>query len=268
LFLSLFFFAFAKEKYALSSIFLGIAIAFKLYPAVFLVLFIKNKCYKECIYCVIFVVILTIAALFTFPEGLIKSTNMWLNAFVEINKIMAFSHDFYHTNTLFFLVQIAVYLYSIIRGHSTEAQYTSHLNHSVIYYYILAILMFTFLAFFTLKYEKTYWKQVTVLFFCGMLFPTISVEYKLIILFIPIFLFIKQSVIDKHQSIIFNKIYLLLFSLLLIPKNYLIFNFYLDEKIPIISGISPLFNIFIMLFFIFLIIYERIKIIQIEKTSH
>lgn len=268
LFLSLFFFAFAKEKYKLASVFLAIAIAFKLYPAVFLLLFLKNKRYKECIYCVVLVMISTFCALLVLPPGgVIKNVHLWLDMFTRLNHVMAFAHGFYQTNTLFFIVQIAVSIYSIIRGR-TETQYLAHLNHSVIYYYILAALMFVFLAIFILKYEKTYWKQVTVLFFCGMLFPTISVEYKLIILFIPIFLFIKQSVIDKHQSIIFNKIYLLLFSLLLIPKNYLIFNFYLDEKIPIISGISPLFNIFIMLFFIFLIIYERIKIIQIEKTSH
>jgi hypothetical protein len=269
LFLSLFFFAFAKEKYKLASVFLAIAIAFKLYPAVFLLLFLKNKRYKECIYCVVLVMISTFCALLVLPPGgVIKNVHLWLDMFTRLNHVMAFAHGFYQTNTLFFIVQIAVSIYSIIRGR-TETQYLAHLNHSVIYYYILAALMFVFLAIFILKYEKTYWKQVTVLFFCGMLLPTVSIEYKFINLFILIFLYINQPPkIAEQQNIIFNKIYLVLFSLLLIPKNYLIFTYYqLSDKSTVIDGVSPLLNIFIMLFFISLIIYDRIRIIRMEKIQ-
>ena len=66
--------------------------------------------------------------------------------------------------------------------------------------------------------QKVLWKKVSVLVFLMLLLPPISGEYKLIHLYLPIFLFINDNQLSNLDNI-----YLSFFAILMIPKDYYIF---------------------------------------------
>jgi hypothetical protein len=63
--------------------------------------------------------------------------------------------------------------------------------------------------------ERTFWKQVALLVFSMNLLPYVSGDYKLLHVFIPLFLFINRKRFERLDIT-----YAVLFALLLIPKNY------------------------------------------------
>jgi hypothetical protein len=60
-----------------------------------------------------------------------------------------------------------------------------------------------------------FWQQVALLVCAMNLLPFVSADYKLLYLFLPLFLFINEP--DAGRL---DKIYCLLFGLLLVPKAY------------------------------------------------
>jgi hypothetical protein len=63
--------------------------------------------------------------------------------------------------------------------------------------------------------EKEEWKRFAILIFAMLLLPPISADYKLLYIFIPLYIFINNKKPSKTEII-----YLLMFCLLLIPKDY------------------------------------------------
>jgi hypothetical protein len=92
-----------------------------------------------------------------------------------------------------------------------------NIQHLLQKYYIAALLIFVLLSFYIILKENKFWKKVTLLVFSMCLLPHVSGNYKLLSLFIPIFLFINSPGYkdEKHDLL-----YTLLFAFLLIPKNY------------------------------------------------
>jgi hypothetical protein len=67
------------------------------------------------------------------------------------------------------------------------------------------------------KSQKLFWKKLALLVFVMNVITPTSGDYRLLNLFIPLAFFINESKSSK-----FDLAYLLLFGLLLIPKNYFI----------------------------------------------
>jgi hypothetical protein len=123
------------------------------------------------------------------------------------------------------MIQRSVTILSLIKVIIQQNQLSLSPNiveHFSIIYIIMVCLLFLPVFVYILFIEKELWKTVALLTFSMLLLPNISADYKLLHIFLPIFLFI-----NSKESSRLDLFYLLMFGLLMIQKNY----FYL-------SGIS------------------------------
>jgi hypothetical protein len=84
-----------------------------------------------------------------------------------------------------------------------------------------------------------------------LLFPHISVDYKLLHLFIPLFLFINFNKKGK-----FDLFYIIIFALLLIPKDYYMFSKIISDSCFSDISIAVVLNITLLILMLCLIITD------------
>jgi hypothetical protein len=128
-------------------------------------------------------------------------------------------------------------------------------NNFISFYLGLVGILAVAVVLYVILMEKEEWKKVALLIFSMLLLPTISADYKLLYVFIPLFLFINK----EHQSNL-DILYLLLFGLLLIPKDYYFFiNIHSDANGRHDISIAVVINILTMLIMSILIMVNGIK---------
>lgn len=205
-----------------SLILLSFAIAMKLFPAVFLVLYFSDRKYKQIFWTIVSVIILTVFSSFILYGGIIEylkqllnSSNSYTMKYVIWDDGMDFGHS------LFGLFKYIIY------SNNLDIAIPSIIRPYNLLVLVLAVLISCYVIFI----EKEFWKKVALLVFTFNLLPYVSCDYKLSYLYIPIFLFINA----KHSTnpstnhskqkpfkngVFWDYCYLLLFGSLLIPKNY------------------------------------------------
>jgi len=238
IFLALFIYFYQNKKALISVLFLSLAISMKLFPAVFLILFLSDRRYKEAVYTVIFTVAVSVFSLLFLSGSLTDNIQrMLLNMklFNLVYVIRGAGFDYGHS--LFGALKFFVYYFHV---NLTIEELLSP-------YLIFVFVFFAFLALYVIFYETEFWKKVTILTISMCLFPYASSNYKLIHFFIPLYLYINT---DKQEKI--DILYMILFSLLLMPKN---FHFIIKYKFYSGVLIDPL----IMLILLFVIITSFTK---------
>ncbi|MFH1281307.1 MAG: hypothetical protein ABIH91_01120, partial [Candidatus Omnitrophota bacterium] len=105
------------------------------------------------------------------------------------------------------------------------------------------------------KTRMPLWKQVTLLTISLLLLPQISFGYRMILLFIPMFLFINDATTGKN-----SRYYAIFFALLLVPKNYC----FVFANVSIMSIINPI----IMIIFIIMIMVEEWKMTRATQCKN
>lgn len=68
-------------------------------------------------------------------------------------------------------------------------------------YLIFSMAMFGIVTAYITRYETVLWKKVSLLVMCMNLLPYTSTDYKLLHLFIPLFLFINHQKEDKWDLV-------------------------------------------------------------------
>lgn len=178
IFIILYFFLhyYKKKQAIISSILLAIAIAWKIVPAVFIVLFIADKRYKEGIISIVTAIILTIFSLSIFQGGMINNAVRWLNNLDLYNKIYAIGNEgLYFGHSLFGLMK-TVMSYFYLNDFKIISQMSTIYLICIITVFIAVVLHIIFL-------EKEFWKKVILLVISMCLLPPISGDYKLILFF-------------------------------------------------------------------------------------
>ena len=207
IFLCLFVYLYKKRKFLLSAIPLSFAIGMKLYPAVFLVLFISDRKYREFVWCILLTIGITALSLFLMSGGVISSLSGLvsnLNSFQETH-VIAGGSSFYN-HTLFNLLSHTLYR-------------TAYLKEAFIHpYLVIAFILFVLTASYVILVEKEFWKKVTLLVLAMIVLPYVSYDYTLIHLYIPLVLFVNSGNKKSNRSIF---VFSILFGLLIIPKNYI-----------------------------------------------
>jgi hypothetical protein len=249
--------AFLHKKYYLSAIPLAIASGMKLYPLVFIVLFIKKKRWKELFFCLTLMVLLTLVSLVLFKtDGISKNVLQLRSILSQANHATTLSDgNLNFSSSLFSLLKMIIwYLPPYSQNYNDLHQYLKLLHHVQLYYALFTLIAFGAIAFYVIFKEKSVWKQIMLLTCCMILFPYISADYKLIFLFIPFLLFVTTPHTEKLDAF-----YTGLFALLFIPKNYFIFKgplYYLMPNSSLYS-VMDLINVGIMLVFMVSIVWER-----------
>ena len=249
LFLSLFIFFYQKEKKILSTFFLSWAIAMKLYPAVFLVLLISDRHYKEVLYALGFIILLTLLPLLVYDGGF--NGGIW-------NYYSRFMGNLARYNEIFILKGIGIAwgnsLFHAIR--ILLGPYWPEVSLLVRPWLVSAAFIFLLLSAYVIFIERIFWKKVTLLLVAMNTLTFVSADYKLLHLFIPLFLLVNYESEDR-----FDYGYLFLLSLLLIPKNY--FELYNKPGFGIPFVLDPL----IMILIASLIIVSGLKNYGLSRKS-
>lgn len=237
---ALFFIFYSKNK-LLSVIFLAYAISMKAFPGVFIILLLSEKRYKHALLALGFTIFFTILPLVIFDGGFNKGIENYISHFSismrSYADLMIIDGAGNH------------YGHSILNGVFALFAWTFPYLQKIIPLYIGIISISTLLiSSYLIFFEKVFWKKVASLVMIMNLFPIVSTDYKLLYIFIPLFFFINYPKKNKYDTI-----FLILFSLLLISKDYLYFN-----NNPYMS-LNIVANPLIMLSILSLIIFSGVK---------
>ncbi len=243
LFMTVFVFAFIKKKYIISAVALALINAIKPFSCIFLVLFLFEKKWKE-LFLSLFITFLLITGSFFILKGDILSQINILKTNFDILSERFLYHPLHGTTnstSVFFALKLFIF--------SMKSSVSTYLLVKV--YGFISFVLTALTVFFTWK-EKVFWKKITLLTLYTLTVPYVVFDYKIIFLFIPIWLFINQE--EKTE---FDLIYTILFGLLLIPKKFFwFFGFHI---------LSVYLNPVIILSFMGLIIFEQFKLKKIAK---
>ena len=244
--LSLSMFFYYREKHLLSALLLGLAVHIKMYFAVFLLLYLADKKYRE---------IRIVVYLFIILPFLASVTDGWLFPAVQFSdstfaflKTAASSGNWY--NTLYVLHDdgaaycsslygafkaILYFLFPHIQGGSLPVYRLFRT------YFPLSLFFAGIVALYILLLEKVAWRRVTLATLSLILFPFVTADYRLIMLFIPLWMFINAKERSPHDAL-----YAALFGLLLIPKDF----FIIRRSISVSVIINPLLITTFMIFLV------------------
>lgn len=242
---------FRRGKNLLSALFLAGAISIKLFPAVFLILFLAERKFREIFYTLGLVLVFNLAALLTFKEGIISRLQ------VQMENIRNYGHVYQlgdlglpFGHSLWGLFKESIYN---LKGYSQSGEL---IRQSYNVYPFVALLLFLFVTLYIIFIEKEFWKKVLLIVISMNLLPYVSPDYKLLYFFIPLYLFINSRKKDRYDMI-----YIVLFALLLIPKSYL------QGKTTDIS-ISVILNPLIMMVLAGLVIISGIRQKKLSPAPH
>jgi len=252
--LGLFAYAFKSNKYMLGAILLGIANAIKPFTILFLFLFLFKKKYKEFFLSIILSSILIVGGFMVFKDNFFEQ----ISNFIKIWAL--YQHTFVYANDNILGMGYGSSLFmplKLIFCKMTATPLISTILLSKFYDY-LSLIITAFTMFFVWR-EKSFWKQLTLLICNFLLIPSLTYDYKLIFLFIPIWLFVNE----KEQSK-FSLAYTILFGLLLIPKHFIITQTALTSTMTPWFSLSIIINPLILILLSLLIIYEQF---YVKKTN-
>lgn len=206
----LFYYFYKKEKYMVAAIVLALAVSMKLYPALFALLFLHKKRYKEFIICTLMSIgigglsyLLMIDILGTIPEYIDKFSG-FVNTFSKSLAGLKYNHSI-----LFGIYFLANNLFGI--------KYQELVTGPIINIYtpVIIIIALILMAYVFFKNIEE-WKKVTILTLMMVIFPHTSFDYTLIALTIPMIAFIIDDNTKKWENIAYS----ILFGLLIIPMNF------------------------------------------------
>ena len=109
-------------------------------------------------------------------------------------------------------------------------------------YRLSALALFGLVSIYVLLIERRRWKKVALLAFSMLLIPEISADYKLLHIFLPLFVFLNAPPSEKSDWF-----YACMFALLLIPKNYFFVASLTTDAGPGTYSIGAILNPLIML---------------------
>lgn len=266
-----FIYLFKSEKYLLSAVILAIANAIKPFTLIFLVLLLFKKRYKDALVSVIISALLVIGGFMLLKGEFIQqmahfiiNLRLFESLYVYNNSNMA-SIGMHGGSSLFMALKLLF------------ARITTFPIVPVLLlvkiYHVFSIFITICTVYFVSR-EQLFWKQITLLTIYILLMPYVVNDYKLIFLFVPIWLFanaeeplernISNNSINKTVNN-FDLWYVILFGLLFIPKNIII-------STPLFSSVSYfslsiILNPLIMIIIAGRIIFEQIYLNKEEKKN-
>lgn len=214
-----FVFLFQRARYTLASCFLAFAIAMKLFPAAFVVLYLKRRRFKQL--AVLSVVTAVLACVHLFVKDFsvtLERTNAFFELYLRDYTIgdagLAYGH------TLFGMLKTLFYFFShTFAGFDGHQWLREHATVVLRSYTALTLIVYaTAASFILLKRDLPYWRQVAILVSLFCMLPNVSADYKLLHLYTPLLLFVNAEERSRKERLV-----LWIFGALLVPKAY--FNF-------------------------------------------
>ncbi|HNY51068.1 MAG TPA: glycosyltransferase 87 family protein [Smithella sp.] len=239
IFLYMFIHFYRTQKILLSIVFLSCAISMKLFPAVFVILLLSDRKYKEAVYTCFLVILISMLGYFSYDGNIVENIRAHMATLNWYSMVYSIGNEgLYFGNSLWGPVKL------MIIGSGIKC--TPALATKV--YSISVMILFAIISVYIIFKEKIFWKKIALLVFSMNLFPFVSGDYKLIHIFLPLFLFINDE--NKNR---FDWLYAVLFGLLMVPKAYV--HYPLNPEITSSLIISPL----LMVFFTIVIVFQGLS---------
>ena len=255
------FFYSSNNKYQslFGSICLSLAIAIKPFPAIFLLLLVIERKWKNIFFILLSTLLITIASSLCFHEGFWGSFNaLKINQAEFFTKYVIGNNAWDHQHSLFALLKLFLY-FKLYLAHIQPLKehyiYISQTYNLYNFYSIISIVVFIIITGYILLKERCLWKILALLVFEMLLLPPTSADYRLIYIFIPLAFFINDSRSTKNDFL-----YSILFGLLLIPKIYIFFKSYNGHGLD-----GLIINPLLMMFFVFLILKEGFSLNRLPR---
>ena len=212
--IALFVWSYQCDMPLLGPVLLASAIAMKPFSAFFLLLFLSDRRFKDIVYVIVTTSTATLLSYCSFEGG--GGTNLRLHQASMDAYITTYALNntgLGYGSSLFGMVKIFIaYCSPESLTQTTRAIFGS--------YSVLAVIVTCLVGSYMWVCEQTFWKKIALIVFCMNLLPHVSADYRLLYVFIPLFLFINSPHEDKHDLT-----YVVLFGLLLLPKYYYYFVF-------------------------------------------
>lgn len=203
----LLFFYYYNKNDNLAVLFLSIAIAIKIYPALVLLLFLIDKKYKKLFQCIFITGFLSLFPLIFFKGGIINN----IIAFVQA--VLGFGGGYeYEYMNIYFCTGLNSFFRLIRRMVFGE---TGGEGIFSLLYVVFAVLIFIISTVLLLK-EKREYIRCLLLTMLIVFLPPMSYEYNLIYMLVPIVCLLVAEEKDKTSFVL-----CVLLSVLLIPKSYI-----------------------------------------------
>ena len=182
MFLCLFIYLYQRGKFALSSLPLAMCISMKAFPAVFLILFVADRKYKEILLTLIAVVILSLLPLLIFDGGMSSGLDVYLSHLKASQKM--------YTDLMITGPAGNHFGHSLLNGLRIVMGDDAFppMQKILLPYLVLSIFIFSVLSLFIIFVERVFWKRIALLVVSMCLLPYTSTDYKLLHFFIPLFL--------------------------------------------------------------------------------
>lgn len=250
--LLLFTLTYERQKFYISTIFLALAIAIKPLSMVYAIPYIIQNKFKPVLLLIFNVALLTGVSLSLFKDGILIETQKFFIATLTQSRAVTEGNIFHFSSDLHNLLIINIKFISSLFG--AEINLLGN-PQFILYYTIVAIIIFILLVIYIWKNPSPFWKTVALLTIFIILFPYSTNDYRLTYLFIPLLMYLKSN--DKSRL---DMPMIIVWGLLLIPKNYLNIGSG-DQNIGMI--INPL----LLMSLLILLVYDRTLSVIDEKKN-
>jgi hypothetical protein len=231
--MALFLLAYRNGHSTAAVVLLALAGAMKAFPALFLLLYVADRRYREALAVCGLVALLTAAGMYRLEGGPVHTLFQYPAKLAELNAGTASSDSRLWFNST---------LYGGVRAlFRVKSQASCHRLYTV--YQGGCLVLLAALSWYLVWRERSFWRRVSLLTLAMLLLPAFNYDYRLIFLYLPLALFL-----DERPGPL-DPCYVLLFGLLLVPKAYLILRGWIS--------ISVIINPFLLMGLVGLNLYER-----------
>lgn len=219
-----------ENKHNLAIVFLSMAVSMKFYPIIFLTVFLLDKKYTLMVKTILLTSLITLISMYSFSGEMSETYKNILagQQFFKDNYILSDFGGLAYNNSLF----------GILKFVDLVMNKVINLKLLSLVYFVSVVSMYMILVYLMWYKNLKRWEIMTIITFAMLLFPYVSFDYKLLFVFIPIFYYIRE---EDTSSI--GIIPIILFALLLIPKNF----YFLYANISISVFLNPLIMVSLIL---------------------
>ena len=219
--LFLFALTYGRQQHKVSTVFLALAIALKPYAAIFIMVYVLDKKFKDGLLVIFSAVFLTVLSLSLFKDGLFVETQKYFNALSQMNSYLSAGNQQFYTSDLLGLLTVVVKFVgnTLNIDRSGTTMYLPTHPSAITAYAIVAIIVFIYFMIHLWQKTRPLWKVMAVLTILLILLPSNSGDYRLTYLFVPMLMYMAIKERTRHDLLI-----IILWGLLLVPKNYYPFN--------------------------------------------
>jgi hypothetical protein len=205
---------YAKRQYRSSALALGLAIALKPHALLLIVIYIFDRRYRHCLLAVLIAAFLYALSLALFKDGLFAETHKYVDALSSLGSHLSAGSQQFYTSDIYGLLTVVIDFVGNALNLAAPLYLPDHPNVTLAYAILASLVGFYFLLHLWVR-PQPLWKTLAVLITLTILLPFNSHDYRLILLFVPMLMFLAVSEKARNDTII-----VALWGLLLIPKNY------------------------------------------------